>query len=124
MVLKNRARGYTQLETANSLGMTRANVSMVESRAKRKIANARTTIKAYESLFSKHSVFVPKGTRLQQVPSLVFSSADSQRVHIKGNLIDIIRMVKAQGLKLTRDGVTIRPIRIEFTENGSISIAK
>lgn len=123
LVLKYRARGYTQLQTANSLGMTRANVSMIESRAKRKISNAKATIRAYESLFSKQTVIIPKGTRLQQVPSLVYNAADSQRIHLKGNLVDIIRMVKSRGAKFAKDGVTLRPIKFEFTENGTLSIA-
>src|SRR5271157_4260706 len=83
LVLKYRARGFTQLQTANSLGMTRANVSMVESRAKRKIANAKATIRAYDSLFVKQYVMVPKGTRLQQLPSMVYGAADRQRIHLK-----------------------------------------
>ena len=124
LVLKYRSQGFTQLKTANSLGMTRANVSMIESRAKRKIASARATLRAYESLFSKQSVVVPKGTPLQQVPSLVFKAADSKKIHLKGNLVDIIRMVKRTRGKLSEGGgVTLHPIKFEFTENGSLSIA-
>jgi len=122
LVLKYRARGFTQLQTANSLGMTRANVSMIESRAKRKITNAKATIRAYESLFSKQSVIVPKGTRLQQIPSVVFGAADRQRIHLKGNLVDVIRMVKSLGPKFVREGVTLRAIKIQFGQSGTLSV--
>ncbi len=122
LVLKYRARGFTQLQTANSLGMSRANVSMIESRAKRKIANAKATIRAYESLFSKQSVLVPKGTRLQRLPTLVYGVQNRQRIHLKGNLVDIIRMARSLRPKSVREGVTLRAIKFEFTQSGTLSV--
>jgi len=96
---------------------------MVESRAKRKIANAKATVRAYESLFSKQTVVIPKGTRLQQIPSLVYGSADRQGVHLKGNLVDIIRIVRSHGTNLSKNGVTVRAVKFEFTRSGLMSLA-
>jgi len=54
---------------------------------------------------------------------MVYAGADSQKVHLKVNLVEIIRMVKSQGKRLVDDGVTVRPIRFEFNEKGVLSIA-
>ena len=125
LVLKYRSLGFTQLQTAQSLEMTRANVSMIESRAKKKIAHARATIAAYESILasSKQIVTIPKGTAMQQVPSLVYQVADSRKIRLKANLVDITRMVRSYSReRLFEYGATIRPIKFEFTENGTLSI--
>ena len=62
-ILELRARGVTQLETAKKLGTSRANISMIEWRAKKKLDKARETIQIYEALQSSHRVSVDKGTK-------------------------------------------------------------
>jgi HTH-type transcriptional regulator, fmd operon transcriptional regulator len=47
-----RSRGFTQLETAKKLGTSRANVSMIECRAKKKLEKARETLRIFEALHS------------------------------------------------------------------------
>ena len=49
-----RARGFTQLETAKKLGTSRANVSMIECRAKKKLKKARETLRIYDILHSSY----------------------------------------------------------------------
>jgi HTH-type transcriptional regulator, fmd operon transcriptional regulator len=49
-ILKLRANGLTQLETARKLRTSRANISMIEWRAKQKLKKARETLQAYEAL--------------------------------------------------------------------------
>jgi HTH-type transcriptional regulator, fmd operon transcriptional regulator len=51
-ILKLRSRGLTQLQTAKKLGTSRANVSMIEWRARKKLDKARETIQAYDALQS------------------------------------------------------------------------
>ena len=63
-ILKLRARGFTQIETAKELGTSRANVSMIEWRARKKLDKARETIQAYEALQSSHTVSVDKGNQI------------------------------------------------------------
>ena len=51
-ILELRARGLTQSETARKLRTSRANVSMIEWRAKKKLDRARETIRTYDVLKS------------------------------------------------------------------------
>jgi HTH-type transcriptional regulator, fmd operon transcriptional regulator len=53
-ILRLRARGLTQLKVAKELGTSRANISMIEWRARRKLQKARETIRAYERLQSSN----------------------------------------------------------------------
>jgi HTH-type transcriptional regulator, fmd operon transcriptional regulator len=55
-ILRLRERGFTKLETAKVLDTSRANVSMIELRARRKLERARETILAYEDLQSTQAV--------------------------------------------------------------------
>jgi len=55
-ILELRAKGFTQLETAKKLGTSRANVSMIEYRAKKKLERARETIQIYETLCASHRI--------------------------------------------------------------------
>ncbi len=64
-ILELRARGFTQLETAKKLGTSRANVSMIEWRARRKLDKARATIQVYENLQSSRRVSVDRVTKLK-----------------------------------------------------------
>ncbi len=59
-ILKLRARGFTQRETAKKLGTSRANVSMVEWRLRKKLEKARETINAFESLLLSQKISVRK----------------------------------------------------------------
>jgi len=122
-VLKFRARGLSQLETAVEMNTTRANISMIESRAKRKIARARDTIRAYESVLTSHSVVVEVGTRLQEVPSIVLQEGDKYGIHLKSNLIDIIRMVKSIKRNTLKNGRTVRKLYFSFNQKGKLTLS-
>lgn len=122
-ILKLRARGYTQLETAKELGTTRANVSMIEWRARRKLQKARDTIQAYESIQSSHSVKVESGTKLAEVPLIVLHEGDKRHIHIRSDIIEIVRLVKAMKPSAVRDGKTTRNLEFEINERGKLLIS-
>lgn len=62
-ILKLRARGLTQSETARRVGTSRANVSMIEWRAKKKLDRARGTLETYDSLQTSEKSRQPKQPR-------------------------------------------------------------
>jgi HTH-type transcriptional regulator, fmd operon transcriptional regulator len=72
----------TQLETAKELGTTRANVSMIELRARRKVDRAVETLEAYKSTLTDHEVRIPKGTRFYEIPTLVLREGDKWGIHV------------------------------------------
>ncbi len=123
MILRLRAKGLTQLETAHELGTSRANVSMIEWRARRKIEMARETLQAYESLQSSHALTVEKGTKLAEVPLMVLHEGDRRHVHIQSDLVEIVRLVRAVKPNCVRDGKTIRRITVRINERGKLAIS-
>jgi Tfx family DNA-binding protein len=122
-VLKLRVGGgLSQLETAKKLGTSRSNVSMIESRAREKLEKARETLKAFESIVSRHFVKVDKGMRLHDIPAKVLQEGDKYGIHLRSNIIDIIRMVKQADPRSARTGTTTRELEFVFTQSGVLSL--
>ena len=123
LVLKYRTSGLSQLQTARKLTTSRANISMIELRAKKKIEKARETLWAYESMLSKRVVRVKQGTRLQEIPSIVLAEGDRSKIHLRSNLVEIIRMVKRVDPACVKNGEITRDIEFAFTQSGLLTLA-
>jgi Tfx family DNA-binding protein len=121
-VMSLRGRGLTQAETAKELKTTRANVSMIELRARRRVAEAKKTIETYQSTLVEHSVRIPKGTRFYEVPVLVLKEGDRWGIHLQSNLVDIIRMVRQTNPTCLKEGRTNRVISFSFNPAGKLHI--
>jgi len=121
-VLASRGKGMTQQETANEMGTTRANVSMIELRARRKVAQARDTLDAYRSTLTDHVIRVPKGTMFYEIPTLVLKEGDRWGIHMKSNVVEIIRMVKDVRPSCLAKGRTTRSIPFFFNKMGKLHI--
>ena len=119
-VLAYRGKGLTQKETAGKIGTTRANVSMIELRARRKVDLAKDTIKAYRSTLNDHIVRVPKGTRFYDIPPTVLREGDKWGIHIQSNLVEIVRMVQAMKPSCLEGGKTTRTISFMFNPAGKL----
>ncbi|MDH2900662.1 MAG: Tfx family DNA-binding protein [archaeon] len=123
LVLKYRTSGLSQLQTARKLTTSRANISMIELRAKKKIEKARETLWAYESMLSKRVVRVKQGTRLQEIPSIVLAEGDRSKIHLRSNLVEIIRMVKRVDPACVKNGEITRDLEFAFTQSGLLTLA-
>ncbi|MCL5067871.1 MAG: Tfx family DNA-binding protein [Thaumarchaeota archaeon] len=121
-ILKLRAKGFTQLETAKELGISRANVSMIESRARKKIQKARETLEVYESLQSSHNIAIEKGSKLAEVPLVVLHEGDRHHVHVQSDLVEIVRMVRAVKPSCVQDGKVTRSLVIKMNERGKLTV--
>jgi Tfx family DNA-binding protein len=121
-VLQLRGRGLTQEETARLLRTTRANVSMIEFRAKRRVADARRTLEVYQSTLIEHSVRIPKGTRFYEIPAMVLKEGDRWGIHLQSNLVDIIRMVRQVRPSCLDNGRTNRSVQFSFNPAGKLHV--
>lgn len=121
-VLTCRQMGMSQLQTAEELHTSRANVSMIELRARKNVERARETITAYESTLTSHPVTVPKGTRAYDIPPFVLREGDRCGVHIQSNIVEIIRMVREMDPPcLSNGGKTNRRVTFVFNQRGKLS---
>lgn len=91
-ILRLRAQGgLKQSEIAELLGTSRANVSILERRALRKIEKARNTLLLWEQINSRLSVEVRKGGEdIFSVPERLFKRADELGVHVPYSTAEII----------------------------------
>lgn len=122
-VLRLRAKGLTQLETASELGTTRANVSMIEWRARRKLERAKQTLKVYEALQSSHTLIIDKGTKLADIPPIVLHKGDKLKIHIRSDLVEIVRLVRALKPNCVEDGKLTRNIIFRINERGKLDVS-
>ena len=118
-----RGKGMTQSETAKFLHTSRANVSMIERRARAKIGRARETIAAFESTLTDHRVVVPKGTHVYDIPRAVLGEADRIGVHLQSNIVDIVRMVKGIRPSCLAGRKTNRRVAFVFNQRGKLAVA-
>ena len=122
-VLHRRGRGLTQRQTARELGTSRANVSMIELRARRKVELARETIRAYEAAIEERRVRIPKGVKFYDIPPAVLREGDRWGIHMQSNIVDIIRMIRAVKPNCLVDGRTNRAIYFEFNPSGRLRLS-
>jgi len=119
-VLKLRFQGFTQSEIAKRLNLSRSYVSMLELRAKRKIEIARRTLEVISQIQSEELIPIDEGTSLADIPSIVFKAADKRGIHLKINIIEIIRMVKLANPPCLEKGKTIRKIVFKVSPEGRL----
>jgi HTH-type transcriptional regulator, fmd operon transcriptional regulator len=122
-VLSLRSKGYTQQEIAIELHTSRANVSMLEGRAKKQVKLARQTLSVFELSQSQYVVTIEPGIRLQKVAMIVLLEADKFQIHLQSNMVEILRMVKKQKPNSwSSDGITVEKIIFNFNERGKLSL--
>jgi Tfx family DNA-binding protein len=123
-VLCLRNTGYFQREIAAQMRMSRSSVSMIEVRARRQINKARQTLRICKLVRSQtqHIVTIEKGTHLQKIPMIVLQEADTFHIHIRKNMVEILRLVKRSKTNCLSDGRTIKKIYFSFNERGKLSL--
>jgi HTH-type transcriptional regulator, fmd operon transcriptional regulator len=123
-ILCLRDSGYLQREIALQLHMSRSSVSMIEARARGQINKARQTLRVFElsRAQTQHIVTVEKGTRLQKIPMIVLEEADRFQIHLRSNMVDILRMVKKLKGDNLADGRTRDKIVFVFNERGKLAL--
>ena len=124
-ILFLRLSGYTQLEIARELRISRASVSMIEGRARRQILRAKQTVQYFDQIQRQYEVKVDSGTRLQQIPMIVLQEADSRKIHLRSNMVEILRLVKKSKANcLGADGRLIGAIEFRFNTRGKLTLVQ
>ena len=92
-VLVLRERGIRQSRIASMLGTSRANVSSVESSARRNVEKARETVAFAEALTAPVQVPVSEGTDLYDVPKQVYDACDEAGVKVNRTAPELMKAV-------------------------------
>jgi len=121
-VLKHRTEGKSQEETAELLGTTRQNISLIERRAHRNIEKAKETIKAYKELMKAASIIIETDTHLIDVPRLVVDAADEADVRLRADFTRIyneFKFIVPNNVDRTK---VIEPIKVLILKDGDIVV--
>jgi hypothetical protein len=122
MVLRLRQSGLTQEEIARRIKTTRANVSLIEKRARENIDRSRETLKEWESIVSPVRVAIKKGTDVIKIPELVFAEADKQGIHVKSNSLDLITRIKKEKGNVISNRTLDDDMEIDIMDSGEVNI--
>ncbi len=122
MVLRLRQSGLTQDEIARRIKTTRANVSLIEKRARENIDRSRETLKEWESIVSPVRITIKKGTDVIKIPEIVFSEADKSGIHVKSNSLDLITRIKKEKGTIIDNRTLTEDMEVDVTDTGEVSI--
>ncbi|MBI2185208.1 MAG: Tfx family DNA-binding protein [Thaumarchaeota archaeon] len=121
-VLKLRSAGFTQHETAIRLHTSRENISIIESRAYKKIRAAKATLAALNNLALKNEVLLPTGTDLFEAVRMIMTRADIVGTKLRLTADDILSTFRSKCRGRIRGHHITAVVKVLVEEDGSIVI--
>jgi len=121
-VLRLRQAGLTQDEIAKRIKTTRANISLIEKRARENVERSRETLKEWNSILSPVRVTVQKGTDVMTIPEFVFSEADRSGIHVRTDSIGLITLIKKEKSDAIINRVVTEEFEIDIALSGEVNI--
>ena len=120
-VLKLRKKGLTQEEIAKLMNTSRANICMIERRARENIEKAKNTLKIYKNIISPIKLVVDKDTDVFQIPKLIYETSNKHNIHINYNSLELIDMIHNSMKNNIEKRIVKKPFVINILEDGNIS---
>lgn len=121
-VLKRRFEGATQDAIAKELGTTRANVSIIEGNALRKIALAMETLQIVKELLSAKTIEIDPPADIFTILQIVFDEADKLNIKLKTNMIHLMNMFRTKASKCFERKKLKSKLKILIFYEGSINV--
>ncbi|EHP84877.1 Tfx family DNA-binding protein [Methanotorris formicicus] len=121
-VLELRRKGLTQEEIAKILGTSRANISMIEKRAKENIEKAKNTLRIYNQISAPLVIDIEKDIDALEIPEIIFKKADEEGIHIKYDTLGMLEFIKKNAKQFIEKRVVKEPFKIYVLENGELDI--
>jgi Tfx family DNA-binding protein len=121
-VLRLRQAGLTQEEIARRIKTTRANISLIEKRARENVERSKETIREWNSIVSPVRVAVPKGMDVMNVPDIVFAEADKASIHVKCDSIGLITLIKKEKSNSISNRIVVEPFEVDIANSGEVAV--
>ena len=121
-VLRLRQAGMTQEEIARRIKTTRANISLIEKRARENVERSKETIREWNSVISPVRITVKKGTDVMTIPELVFAEADKASIHVKCDSIGLITLIKKEKSNSITNRIVDEPFEIDIANSGDVAV--
>lgn len=122
-VLKLRAMGLTQAEIASRLKTSRANISILERRARENISRAERTLKLAARLRAPVVITVKQGDDILELPKRLFKAADSAKILVKDGTADLIAKIKKDAGDKIHGRTVVKGFDIALTPDGEVLTA-
>ena len=123
-VLVLRERGIRQSRIASMLGTSRANVSSVESSARRNVEKARETVAFAEALTAPVQVPVPEGTDLYDVPKQVYDACDEAGVKVNRTAPELMKAVSDAAGDAVQGRVVRESLLVGVATDGRVQVRR
>jgi len=120
-VLKLRKKGLTQEEIAKMMDTSRANISMIEKRAKENVEKAKNTLKIYNDIIAPVKIIIKEGTDVFDIPKMVFKISDENDIHVKYSSLEILDLINKNAKECIDKRIVKKPFVINILESGEIS---
>jgi Tfx family DNA-binding protein len=121
-VLCLREQGYTQVDIAEWLGTSRANVSSIESSARANVEKARETIAFTDALKSPVQVSIETGKDLYDVPSDIYSACDDADVKVNHTAPELMKHISDAAGDAIRGREVRRELLVGVTNDGRVRV--
>ncbi|MGA9141767.1 MAG: Tfx family DNA-binding protein [Methanocella sp.] len=121
-VLRLRQAGLTQEEIARRIKTTRANISLIEKRARENVERSKETIREWNSVISPVRITVKKGTDVMTIPEIVFAEADKASIHVKCDSIGLITLIKKEKGPVITNRIVDEPFEIDIANSGDVAV--
>jgi Tfx family DNA-binding protein len=121
-VLALREHGLRQLDIANRLGTSRANVSNIESSARENVTKATETVNFAEALGAPVRVEIPVDTDLYEVPNMVYNAADDADIEVSYTAPDLMKLVSDRASAVVKGRNVKQRLVVSVTEEGTIRV--
>lgn len=121
-VLEFRAKGLTQAEISRQLKTSRANVCILEHRARQNIARAEKTLKFSAKLIAPVVLKIKPGDDIMSTPRRFFSAADAAKVDVKLDTPTLIAKIRGEAPDKLRGRAATAPIELVLTADGEVFV--
>ena len=121
-VLEFRAKNMTQDEIAKLLGTSKANISIIEKRARKNIEKAINTLSIWEEINSLLSIRIEAGTDIFTIPELVYNEGDKRGIKIPLSTVDIISTIANKAEDIVENRILKQPVKLFITRDNRIGI--
>jgi len=123
-VLALRERGASQAAIAELLGTSRANVSGVESSARRNVERARETVAFEAALAAPVRVPVDAGTELYDLADVVYDACDDAGVKVGYSGAELLRVVSDAVPGAVEDRTVVHPLLVSVGADGEVHVRR
>ncbi len=122
VVLKYWLNGYTTREIAGRLGVSHQDVALTIKRAVRNIEKAESTLLVYRLLSAKSKIVLREGTRLVDVPGIIFEEADRIGVRVNADFTLIFKLLRFKARGCIGDKVVKKPVLVLLYGDGEVDV--